>query len=380
MTINKPMKIMLISLGILFGGIFLWKMFQGFMMKRFLSSMGSQTVTVSTTKINYSPWQPQIKAVGSLRAVQGVNVTTSLAGQVQTIYFTPGSMTKKGDVLVQLNADTEIGQLRALEASAILAKITYHRDLAQYKVQAVSKQVVDTDEYNLKNLEGQVFQQTATVAKKTIRAPFSGHLGIRNVNLGQYVNVGDNIVTLQSLDPIYVDFYVPQQQLTQLKVGQVVRLTSENHQGHVYHGKITTINPLIDNTTRNVIVEATFANPNAILAPGMFVEVQVETGKPQPYLTLPQAAVVFNSYGNIVYVVKHKGKDENGKPNLIAEQVFVTTGATRGDQIVILNGLKKGDIVVTSGQVKLKNGSRITINNAVQPANNPDPHVKNDKG
>jgi len=368
---NKPMKRMLIGLAILFGAIFAWKTFQSIMLNRYLASVGSEVVTVSTARLDYSLWQPHIKVVASLRAVQGVNVTTSLAGLVQAIHFTPGAIVKKEDILLQLNADAEIGQLKALIASTMLAKITYHRDQAQYRVQAVSKQTVDNDKYNFENLQGQVMQQAATVAKKTIRAPFTGRLGVRNVNLGQYVNVGDNIVTLQALDPIYVDFYVPQQQLPQLKVGQLVSLT-DNH--HTYKGKVTTINPLIEETTRNVQVEATFANAKYQLTPGMFAEVDVETGKPIPHLTLPQAAISYNSYGDIVYVIKNKGKDK------IAEQVFVTTGDTRGDQVAILNGLNKGDIVVTSGQVKLKNGSPVKINNKVQPSNNPHPVVSNEKG
>ncbi len=372
---NKPMKMMLISLGILFSAIFLWKMFQTLLMDHFLAS-GPPPVTVSAITIDYQPWQPHVKAVASLRAVQGVNVTTSLAGLVQSIYFTPGSIVKQGQLLVQLNADAEIGQLKALQASKMLAKITYHRDLAQYHVEAVSKQTVDNDKYNFQNFAGQVMQQAATVEKKSIRAPFTGRLGIRNVNLGQYVNVGDSIVTLQALDPIYVDFYVPQQQLSELKTGQIVTLTN-SHLKRIYHGKITTINPVIDENTRNVEVEATFSNHQYELTPGMFAEVEVNSGSKLSYLTLPQAAVAFNSYGDIVYVIKKEGKDKHGKPILTAQQVFVTTGDTRGDQVVILKGLKKGDMVVTSGQVKIKNGSRVAINNSVEPDNNPHPTVGN---
>jgi len=374
---KKRMTIMLISMGILFGGILSWKIFSSIMLKRYLTSQ-SQVQTVSAMTVPVSPWQPKLKSTGSLRAIKGVNVTTELAGMVQKIYFTPGAVVNEGTLLVQLNADAEIGQLQSLQAQAALAEITYERDKAQYAVRAVSKQTVDTDFQNLRSLHGQVAQQAATVAKKAIRAPFTGRLGINNVNLGQYLNPGDKIVTLQTLDPIYVDFYFPQQSLSQLEIGQSVEVTSDSYPGKIYKGKITTIDPALDTTTRNVEVEATVANPNYELNPGMFALVEVNVGKQKAYLTLPQTVISFNSYGNIAYVLKEKGKDKNGKPILIAHQVFVTTGETRGDQIKILRGLKKGDIVVTSGQLKLKNGSQVAINNSVVPSNNPTPSTPNE--
>ncbi len=368
---------MLIGVGILFGGIFLWKAFMGFMFKRFMASQ-VPIATVSAMKVQILPWQPKLKSTGSLRAIKGVNVTTSLAGMVQKIYFTPGAMVKEGTLLVQLNADAEIGQLQSLRAQAALAEITYERDKAQFAFHAVSKQTLDTDFQNLKSLQGQVAQQEAIVEKKTIRAPFSGRLGINNVNPGQYLNTGDKIVPLQTLDPIYVDFYVPQQSITQLRIGQNVAITSDSFPGKKFMGKMTTIEPVLDSTTRNVEVEATIANPKFELTPGMFAMVDVDVGKPKQYLTLPQTAVSFNPYGSVIYLVQEKGKDEKGNPILIVKQVFVTTGETRGDQITILSGLKENDTVVTSGQLKLKNGSRIAINNAIVPANNPAPKVSNE--
>jgi membrane fusion protein (multidrug efflux system) len=300
-----------------------------------------------------------------------VNVTTELAGMVQKIYFTPGSTVKEGTVLVQLNADAEIGQLRALQAQTELAKITYERDKAQFAVHAVSKQTVDTDEWNLKNLQGLTAQQEATVKKKTLRAPFSGRLGISNVNPGQYLNVGDKVTNLQTLDPIFIDFYLPQQALAQLKIGQLAKVTTDTYPGKQFNGKITTIEPAVDTNTRNVIVEATLSNPKWLLAPGMFASVEVTVGEPKSYLTLPQSAIIFNPYGEIAFIVREKGKDEKGKPIYIVNQTFVTTGATRGNQIQILSGLKEGDVIVSSGQLKLQNDSRILINNQIQPSNNP---------
>ena len=197
---------------------------------------------------------------------------------VKYIYFTPGAAVQQGTVLVQLNADSDVAQLLALQATAELARITYERDKAQYAFKAVSKQTVDADIQNLKNAQAQVAQQAATVAKKTIRAPFTGRLGISAVNPGQYLNPGDKIVTLQTLDPIYVDFYLPQQALAQLQMGQAVAVTTDTFPHQIFNGKITTIDPAVDTSTRNVEVEATLSNPKYQLTPGMFAAAEVDTG------------------------------------------------------------------------------------------------------
>lgn len=364
---NRPMAIMLILLGVLFGGVFAWKGFQTFMMKRFMSSMEEPPVTVSTTKIETSPWQTTLKAVGSLRAITGVSVTTSLPGMVKQIYFTPGAKVQQGTVLVQLNADTEIGTLHSLQAQVELAKITYNRDKAQFAVNAVSKQQVDSDLWNLRNLQGQTAAQAATVEKKTIRAPFTGRLGISQVNPGQFLNVGDPVTSLQTLNPVYIDFFMPQQFIAQLEIGQSVAVHSDSYPHKTFTGKITTIQPNVNTNTRNVEVEATINNPQFELAPGMFANAVVTVGSPKDFLTLPQSAITFNPYGDIVFIVHE----------LRVKQQFVTIGETRGDQIQILKGLKAGDEIVTSGQLKLQNDSRIKINNSIQPSNNPDPDVIN---
>ncbi len=367
---------MLVVVGILFGAIFAWKGIVALGMKRYFASMGSIPVTVSTMSAQESSWQPQLKTVGSLRAKVGVSVTTELAGMVEAIYFKPGSNVKKGDILVQLNAAAEQGQLSSLKAQVELAKITFARDKAQFNVHAVSKQVVDTDEWSLKNLQAQADQQAATTEKKTIRAHFDGKVGINNVNPGQYLNVGDKVTTLQSLDPIYADFYVPQQALADLKLGQNVNVTSDTFPGKTFSGTITTIEPLVDLTTRNVLMEVTLQNPDFLLVPGMFVQGDVSIKSTEHYITLPQTAISYNPYGDIVYLIKDSGtKDKDGKAILIAHQVFVTVGQTRGDQVAVLKGIKANDVVVTSGQLKLKNGSPVVINNAIQPSNAPTPQV-----
>ncbi len=381
----KRMIIMLIGLGILFGGIFAFQVFKTFMMNKYLKGNTAPAVTVSTIEAKNEAWDPKMKASGSLRAIKGVNVTSEIAGLVRTIQFIPGANVKKDELLVKLNDDAEVAQLNALVAAADIAKITYERDKAQFEVHAVSKQTLDNDAASLKGAIAQVEQQKAVVAKKIILAPFTGRLGISSVNPGQYLNPGDPIVTLQTLDPIYVDFYLPQQALKQIAKGQAVTITSDTYPNQVFKGKITTINPLVDVATRNVQVEATVSNPKQILLPGMFATVDVSTGKPQQYLTLPQTAISFNPYGEIAYIIKENDsqkdkngnliKDKAGKPILVAHQTFVKVGETRGDQVAVLSGIKPGDIVVTSGQLKLKNGSTVVINNSVVPSNNPSPKV-----
>jgi membrane fusion protein (multidrug efflux system) len=374
--LKKQMLIMLVSVALIFSLIFSWKYYQALGTQRYLKSVSSPIVTVSTMKVTSSLWQPKLKAVGSLRARVGVNVTTELAGMVQTIYFTPGAEVTKGQVLVQLNAAAEIGLLHSLEAQVELAKITYQRDKLQFAAHAVAKQVVDTDEWNLKKLQAQVEEQNATVQKKTIRAPFTGRLGINDINPGQYLNVADKITTLQALDPIYADFFLPQQALAQLKLGQAITVTIDTFPGRIFYGKITTIQPAIDTSTRNVEVEATLPNPKLMLTPGMFAHVEVDVASPTTYITVPQSAISFNPYGDIAYIVLDEGKKDNkNQPIITVRQVFVTVGETRGDQITILKGLKTGDTVVTSGQLKLKNGSRIAVNNNIQPSNQAAPKI-----
>jgi membrane fusion protein (multidrug efflux system) len=367
---KKSMRTMLVCLGILFGSIILYKVIMGIIFKRYMASY-SQTVTVSALKATYSSWQPQLSAAASLRAVRGVNVTTQVTGLVQHIYFTPGAVVKEGTVLLTLDADDDIAHLHSLEATSELAKITYERDKKLYDKGAISKSQLDTDEATLKSAAAQVIEQAAVTAKKTITAPFSGRLGISNVDPGQYLNAGDKIVTLQAIEPIYADFYVPQQLLTQLKTGMPVQVLVDAFPGQIFKGRITTIEPLIDTSTRNGQIEATIENPRHTLVPGMFASVTVNTGEAARYLTLPQTAVSYNPYGNIVYIIQKSHKDK--KHPLTVVQTFVKTGQTRGDQVAILSGLKEEDLIVTSGQLKLKNNTPVVIDNTVVPNNNPSP-------
>ncbi len=372
---RKRMIIMLLLTGLVLAAVFGFEAFKAVMIRKFMATLSNPPQTVSTMVAASTEWHSQIEAVGSVRALNGANLSAQVAGTVSAIHFQSGADVNKGDVLLELESADDVAHLAALNATASLAQITYDRDRALVKSNAVSQQTVDTDEGNLKNAKALVDQQQALVNYKTIRAPFSGRLGIRQVDLGQYLAAGTTIVTLQQLDPIYVDFYVPQQSIAQLKVGQAATVKVDTFPNHQFEGKILAINSLVDAATRNVQVRAEFANKERLLLPGMFATVDIDTGAPQKYVTLPQTAVAYNSYGDIVYLVEDKGKDANGKPQLVAQQTFVTTGATRGDQVAIVKGVKEGDTVVTAGQVKLRNGTPVLINNAVQPANDPNPKL-----
>ncbi|MEX8191219.1 efflux RND transporter periplasmic adaptor subunit [Comamonas guangdongensis] len=339
--------------------------------------------TVSTIKAQTLEWQPQIASVGTLVAVRGVDVTTEIAGLVRSLHFRSGQDVKAGDLLVQLNADSDLAQLNSLQAAAELSALTLKRDQAQLAGQAISQAQVDNDLADLKSRRALVAQQQALVAKKTIRAPFSGRLGITTVNPGQYLNPGDTIVTLQTIDPIYANFSAPQKQIAGLSAGQVVNVATDAFADEVFAGKITSINPKVDPSTRNVLLQATIANPQLRLLPGMFARASVDVGEKQRHLTLPQTAITYNPYGATVFILKPAeaqpapgGKEEKSAPPagaLVAQQVFVTTGETRGDQVAILKGIEEGQEVVTSGQLKLKNGTPVVVDNKVQPANSANP-------
>ncbi len=369
----KRMLVMLVLVGAVFGGVFGFKAFVDEKVKEYMAGAGNPPQTVSTAQAAVTQWQPQLEAVGSLRAVRGADLSLEVPGVVEEINFQSGDEVQAGAVLLRLRGDDEIAKLESLEAVARLSQITYDRDMKQLKAQAISQAVVDNDEANLRNNKAQVSQQKAIVDKKILRAPFAGQLGLRQVDLGQYLGAGTAIVTLQSLTPIYVDFLLPQQAFERIKVGQAVVAKVDAYPGKTFSGAITAINPRVDAATRNLQVRLTLENADHKLLPGMYATVDIDTGAPERLVTLPQTAISYNPYGNLVYLVDDKGKDAAGKPLLVARQTFVTTGATRGDQVSILKGVKEGDVVVTGGQMKLRNGSPLAINNTVKPADDPNP-------
>jgi membrane fusion protein (multidrug efflux system) len=363
--------------------------------------MGTPKQAVTTMRAEIGEWRQLVTAVGSLHAVRGADLSNEVAGVVEAIHFESGADVKAGTLLVEMRAADDIGRLDSLRANADLAQLNYQRAIAQFEAQAISKAELDTQQANAKSAKAQVAEQQAIVDKKRIRAPFNGHIGIRNADPGQYIAAGTKLVTLQTLDPIHVDFYMPQQQLATLRTGQSVTAISDTFPLQNFSGKITAIDPKVDSETRNVQVRATLQNPKRQLLPGMYINLKVEIGKPEKFITLPLTAVTYNPYGATVFLATTKDKlgdsgdtktagdtkakadakaDEKKPPaktadtELFAKQIFVTTGPTRGDQVAIVKGIEPGDVVVTSGQLKIKNGSPLTINNAVLPANDPNPH------
>jgi membrane fusion protein, multidrug efflux system len=372
---TKRMVIMLIGVAIVLGGVFGFQAFKGIMIKKFMATMAVQTQTVSATRAGLSQWQPQIEAVGSLRALNGADLSLEVSGVVDSIDFQSGDDVKAGDVLLKLRSDDDVAKLQSLQATADLNEINYERDQKQFKMQAVSQATIDTDVANLKNAKAQVAQQQAILDKKTLHAPFAGHLGIRAVDLGQYLGAGTTIVTLQALDPIFMDFFVPQQAVDQIRIGQRVNVKVDAYKDRTFEGEISALNPRVDASSRNVQIRATLKNPDHKLLPGMYATVDIATSAPQDLITLPQTAITYNPYGDTIYIIDTKGADANGKPQQIARQTFVTTGATRGDQVSVLKGVNEGDMVVTSGQLKLHNGTAVMINNSVTPTADAAPTV-----
>ena len=371
------MIVMLVAVGVIFGIVFGYKAWQEQRMKR---SMAGQIppVTVSAMNAESQPWQPRIRAVGSLRAVRGVDVTSEISGLVRTLHFQSGDVVEAGRLLVQLNADADIAQLHALEAAAELAETVYERDKKQLAIQAVSQATVDADSADLKSKKALAAQQAALIDKKSIRAPFAGKLGITTVNPGQYINPGDKIVTLQTLDPVYIDFYLPQQELSRIAINQKLSVSADGYPGQTFGGRITAINPRVNSDSRNIQVEGVLSNPRQQLLPGMYASVEIAAGQKSDYITLPQTAISFNPYGNTVFVVEQGETGPDGKARLTAKQKFVTTGARRGDQIAVLEGIKEGELVVIGGQLKLRSGSVVIIDNRISPTNEPAPKPADD--
>jgi membrane fusion protein (multidrug efflux system) len=376
---------------VLVGAIVGWNTFTAAQMKASMGSGGIPPATVSTTVARGQDWQESLSAVGTLRAFRGVDVSTEIAGLVSKVNFASGRDVESGTLLLELTSDVERAQLEALKVAADLARTTLARDREQFTVQAVSQATIDNDEADLRSKTAQMTQQQATLEKKTIRAPFGGRLGISTIAPGQYLNAGDKIVPLQAIDPIYVDFYLPQQQIAQVKRGEPVTVTSDAWPGREFSGKVSAINSTIDPSTRNIQVEATISNPQRDLLPGMYTKVSIQTGSAQRFITLPQSAIMHNPYGEAIYLAQppapakagaatpetaktsEAAKKGGATPELVASQVFVTLGPTRGDQVAIVKGIEEGATVVTSGQMKLRNGTPLVVNNTVTPRDDPNP-------
>lgn len=365
---RRRMIIMLIFVVILMGAIVGFNLFKQYAIKKYMSAAGVPAQSVTAMRVSTSQWVPTVEEVASLRALHGVTLSTESAGLIKQVLFHSGQRVKEKQILVVINNDNELAQLQVLKAALNLAKLVLERDRKQYRVKAISLLQLQNDEADYHSKLAQVAAQKALVEKKIIRAPFAGRVGITSVNPGQYVNVGDKIVNLEQTSPLLADFNVPQSLLSVLKVKQSISVTTDVWPNTTFKGEIDALSSDIDQATRNIAIQGVIHNVQERLLPGMFVMIHWQYGEPRNYLTLPQSAISFNPYGATVFVVK-----EGAAGKATAEQVFVTTGATRGDQIAVLSGLKPGDLVVTSGQLKLKTGIPVTVSHLVEPANNPAP-------
>jgi membrane fusion protein, multidrug efflux system len=323
---------------------------------------------VTTAVVKKDSWESLLTAVGSLEAVQGVTVSAELSGKVVRIAFEPGGVAAAGDLLVQQDVSEETARLRAAEAAVTLARINLDRAKELVAVKSVSRSDLDNADASFKQAVAQADNIRAVIAKKTIRAPFSGRLGIRQVNLGQVLKEGDAIVTLQSPDPVYVNFLLPQQQLPRVQIGLAVRLTSDGSPGQRITGKITAINPLINAATRNVNIQATVANPQGTLRPGMYVDVAVVLPARSEVLSIPATAVLYAPYGDSVFVVEASaGQGSPAGGGLHLRQQFIRLGQKRGDFVAVSSGLKAGETVVSTGVFKLRNGQAVVVDNTLAP-------------
>lgn len=346
-----------------FGAIFAYKFYVVRKTMLAMASAKPPPVTVSTAAVQEQTWPNTIRAVGALKSYRGIVVKTESEGLVRSIAATSGTAVETGAVLVQLDTSVEDAQLSGLEAQAHLAEINVGR-ARELRANGTNTQTeLDTAETTLQQTRSAVAQLKATIAKKRIVAPFAGRLGIVQVYPGQFLSKGDAIAVLEAIDPIYADFSLPQQEIARLAVDQTVRLTIDAYPGRTFDGKITALSPRVTDATRNIDVRATLANPDEQLRPGMFARVDVVLAASEHSLVIPAAAVVYNPYGETVYVVTDNA----------AQQRFIKTGATRGDLTQVREGLKRGDVIVTSGQVKLRNGSTVQVNNTLAPDANPAP-------
>ena len=368
----KRMILMLAVAGVLLSALGFVKFKQIQTAVQAASSFAPPPEAVTSIVAKKDQWSGTMGVIGTVEAVHGVTVSADLPGTIAKITFESGQAVRAGEVLVELDTRQERAQLAALEAQRDLAKVNYSRMEQLLKEGVISRAEYDSATAQQRATEANVAEIRATIDRKTIRAPFSGILGIRQANLGQYLSAGAPIVPLQSLNPIYVDFGVPQQSAGQIKVGRSLRITAGELAGMAFGGRVTAINSVVDEATRNLQVQATLSNPAGQLRPGMFVEVEVGLGASKPVIALPASAINYAPYGDSVYVITDL-KDPKGNTYRGVKQQFVKLDGTRGDQVAVVSGINEGDEVVTSGVFKLRNGAAVQVNNKVQPGNNPAP-------
>ena len=372
----KRMIVMLTATALFVGGL-------GFVKFRQIQSAIAQGAAfqpppdaVTTIVAHQEEWSASVSAIGTVAAVQGVTVSADLPGTVERIAFESGTAVREGEVLALLDTRQEQAQLTAAEAQRDLARLNFERMQGLLNERVISQSEFDRATAEQRQGDARVGEIRAAIARKTIRAPFAGVLGIRRVNLGQYLSGGDALVTLQSLNPIYVNFGVPQQSSSQMRVGRTVRITADSLPGLEFTGRVTAIDSIVDEATRNIQVQATLANPGGKLRPGMFVQAEAGVGSSSAIVALPASAISYAPFGDSVFVVTDL-KNPAGQTYRGVRQQFVKLGPARGDQIAVTSGVKPGDEVVTSGLFKLRNGAAVVVNNKVKPTNSPKPKPEN---
>jgi membrane fusion protein (multidrug efflux system) len=368
----KRMLLMLALVAVVVAGLGFTKYKQIEAATHMMTQMQPPPEAVTTVVTKQEKWPATLSVIGTVAAVQGVTVSADLPGTVARIAFESGKAVNAGDVLVELDTRQERAQLAAAEAQQELARINFGRTQELVKAGVTARMEADNVTAQKNSTEAQVGEIKATIARKTIKAPFSGVLGIRQINLGQYLSAGEAIVSLQSITPIYVNFGVPQQDAPQVRVGRNLRITTNDANHAEFTSRVTALDSVVNEATRNVQVQATLANPGAKLHPGMFVQVEVVTGADRPVIALPASAINYAPYGDSVYVVSDM-KDPAGKTYRGVRQQFVKIEGSRGDQVAVTSGVNPGDEVVSSGVFKLRNGAAVQINNKVQPENNSAP-------
>jgi membrane fusion protein, multidrug efflux system len=374
---NKPRKrrvvlpviLILLAFLLVVGGLGFYKytQIQGLMKLAASGAFEPPPTAVTTTVAATSEWKPTLDTVGSVVAINGVTISTDLGGIVSQIAFESGSRVKPGDLLVQLNTDQEQAQLAQYQAQENLAKLNVDRSNNLLGKKTIAQSDYDTTAATYRQAVASVDQYKALIARKTLRAPFKGILGIRQVNLGQYVKEGDSIVTLQSFDPIFVNFNLPQQDLAILAQGQEVELTLDAYGNQKFQGKITAINPLVDSNSRNVQLQATLPNSETKLKPGMYATVSVILPEEQKVVAIPSSSIHYAPYGDSIFVVVEHKDEKSGKTAKIVTEKFIKLGQTRGDLVAVIKGLNPGEEVVTSGVFRLKNNAPVIVNNEIKP-------------
>ena len=362
---TKRMVVMLAISGVVFGGVFGMKWFGNQMMNDFIDNMPTPPVTISSTTVTPQQWVARLNAVGSLVAVKGADLTAEVDGTITKISFESGQSVEAGTELLSLESVAERGELARLEAQAKLAEIEQRRREKLYKRGTISKSEYDTALAETNVAKAAVEAQRGRLNLKTLRAPFGGELGIRRVTLGQYLRAGDKIVTLQSLDPIELDFSLPEKQLGKVNPGRSIEIVVDALGGRQFSGEIIAVEPKIDAQTRNFDVRARFANPEKVLKPGLFAKVTVNLGEPTQVLVLPKTAIQYSSHGDSVFVIRQQEGGDAEALDVI--QRFVTLGEARGDFIEVISGVKEGDEVASTGLLKLRSGQPVTIDNTLRP-------------